>query len=296
MPSVSLRRVEVEKHDGRSSPLEIYTEFSFVGDVSTNRQMLVDLTLLNAQNEIIHHDWSIQGDNRLLPDSVQGPSGFAMVASKLNSARFKIWHEIAPSVASIKIQFREMSRNDLRHFPPAPHKLDLGITEPDEKGNFNVSFRNPDGLSTDPSKYGVVLRLHVANSEGRKTDNVVKYYDVRRMEPGERYSYALQIDPELYDHSSLSLTFYTKQPDNDAFLRDFFIEGKGAAYKGIWRTDGGELWRIPLEASYGNEISTADQEAPHNGIEGYVLNGLIAHYPFDGNAYDYSGSDTDGSD
>jgi hypothetical protein len=39
---------------------------------------------------------------------------------------------------------------------------------------------------------------------------------------------------------------FTRQPDNDKFIRDFFYGG-GSGYSGCWTGDGGKLNELPIQ-------------------------------------------------
>ena len=277
MPSVTLRGVTLKQEEGKALKLE--ARFSFVGDISPDRQILVGVKLRNGQDQPIHRDWLIQTDGRL--HRARQKSRTMFVTSEVNRASFDIPPEIAVDTASVEILFWELSSDDLRHLPSAPQRLQLGVTDPDENGDFHVSFVNPDGLHVDPSIHGVALVLEVSDTGGERIDRIVKRYDARPLKVGERYRYPLQVAPSLYDHSFLTVTFYTKQPDNDAFLQRFFVEGRGVTYKGIWREDKGALWRIPLETTYRIDSWGAEREEAPEPDFSDVKWETVATAPFD---------------
>ena len=51
----------------------------------------------------------------------------------------------------------------------------------------------------------------------------------------------MTIPPEWIDDSRVSVTFLTIQPDHDAWVKSFFLEGKGEVYTGLWTSEGGLL-------------------------------------------------------
>jgi hypothetical protein len=45
----------------------------------------------------------------------------------------------------------------------------------------------------------------------------------------------------------VALTVVTIQPAHEAWVKAFFLEGKGTMYRGLWAGDGAPLPAIPLE-------------------------------------------------
>ena len=56
-----------------------------------------------------------------------------------------------------------------------------------------------------------------------------------------------KLNPELIDDSSISVTFVTIQPDHDRWVKTFFAERRGTAYRGIWAADSLQLVQIALD-------------------------------------------------
>jgi hypothetical protein len=182
-----------------------------------------------------------------LPDSV--PHGSVkMHVIKVNSDKFDIPSAIVSQMEKILITFRNVYPEDLRHFPDTPAGYGLTVTEP-EDGNVRISFANPN-----PSRWNLhegvhayVVVVNIKNAEGKRLNKIVKNFEYENLRLGESNEFVFSIDKQYYDYSSCSVIFYTKQPNNDDFIRKFFIEGGGTTYKGMWTSTGGELWRLPLE-------------------------------------------------
>ena len=113
----------------------------------------------------------------------------------------------------------------------------LARTRPDEGGGFSVTFENPDGFDLAPGKHQVIFQVFVGVSQKPIREKIFRQLDVRE----GRYEERVKIRPEWIDDSRVSITFVTIQPDHDAWVRSFFHEGKGTAYKGLWTGDGGML-------------------------------------------------------
>lgn len=118
----------------------------------------------------------------------------------------------------------------------------LTRTRPDEAGNFVIAFENPRGLDLEPGKHQVILQVLVGASRRPIRERIFRQIDAH----AGRYEVPLRVPPEWIDDSRVSLSFVTIQPDHDAWVRSFFLEGKGTSYKGLWAGDGGPIPAIPL--------------------------------------------------
>jgi hypothetical protein len=150
-------------------------------------------------------------------------------------------------VKTIEVEFREMSEKESRHFPPRPSKIELSMTRPTADGKFEVSFCNQDnfsGYQFDPANNEVAVQLDVFDKEGKRQDRVVKFIDAQ---PKGRYRVALQVKPEWIETSIIGAEFFTKQKDNPDFGKQFFVEGKGGQYRGMWTGSGAKIAEIPFE-------------------------------------------------
>jgi beta-lactamase regulating signal transducer with metallopeptidase domain len=127
-------------------------------------------------------------------------------------------------------------------------QLKLGNTRQADLGRFPFTFDNPltppDGgrWALDPEKHQVVLQIN-ANDGGKRMVKVLEQLSAR--ESGG-YHVDIQIDPELIDESSVSVTFVTIQPEHDEWVKAFFVEGRGTSYRGIWAADSQQLAQVAL--------------------------------------------------
>ena len=76
-------------------------------------------------------------------------------------------------------------------------------------------------------------------------ERIFRQLDIRR---DGRYRIPVTIRPDWIDDSRVSITFVTIQPEHDAWVRSFFLEGQGTSYKGLWGSDGGLMPEIPFES------------------------------------------------
>ena len=64
-----------------------------------------------------------------------------------------------------------------------------------------------------------------------------------------RYEVQHNIDPTLFPFSTVSTTFVTIQPDHDRWVDEFFRQGKGTSYSGMWTSDTGGLNKLPVKGA-----------------------------------------------
>jgi hypothetical protein len=62
------------------------------------------------------------------------------------------------------------------------------------------------------------------------------------------YQVNVQVMPKLIEHSSVSITFVTIQPEHDKLVQALIQEGKRTAYTGIWSSDGRTLPKLVIDA------------------------------------------------
>jgi hypothetical protein len=244
-------RIEVDRSPtvtARGEALVLMVRFSFKSAKDPARKVLVDLKALDESGKVLHHTWQLQPDLRIGPTEVHLGSRKA-IRSTVNHARLEIPDRFQSRLRAVEITLREMHPADYRHFAPQPSNIDLRMTRPDRDGNFEVSFTNPgdgtpDATQLDPETHRLAIVLAVKDASGKLQERVVRFTEARK---SGRYRVSFRVRPEFIDHSTLSLAFFTKQPDNEDFVRRFFIEGRGAAYSGMWLGGGGDLIEIPYE-------------------------------------------------
>jgi hypothetical protein len=120
-------------------------------------------------------------------------------------------------------------------------KARLARTRPNEAGECTISFENPRGFNLEPGKHQVIFQVFVGVSQKPTREKILRQLEIR----DGRYEVPVAIPPGWIDDSRVSVTFLTIQPDHDAWVKSFFLEGKGGAYTGLWTSDGGLLPAIP---------------------------------------------------
>lgn len=116
---------------------------------------------------------------------------------------------------------------------------------PNEAGEFVVSFQNPRNFDLTRGKHQVIFQVFVGVSQKPIREKIFRQLEIEN----GRYEVPVKIPPELIDDSSVSVTFVTIQPDHEAWVKAFFLDGKGTSYRGIWTSDGDLLPAIPLAAA-----------------------------------------------
>jgi hypothetical protein len=153
---------------------------------------------------------------------------------------------------SAVLTLRNTSRPDLTgsliadSVPAAPaikSPTRLARTQPNEAGEFTISFENPSGMNVKAGRDQVVFQVFVGVSYKPIHERIFKRFDIQ----DGRYEVPVKIAPEWLDDSRVSITFLTIQPNHDAWIKAFFDEGKGTSYKGLWSGDGNLLPAIPFE-------------------------------------------------
>ena len=120
-------------------------------------------------------------------------------------------------------------------------KARLARTRPNEAGECTISFENPRGFNLEPGKHQVIFQVFVGVSQKPIRERIFRQLEIR----DGRYEVPVAIPPAWIDDSRVSVTFLTIQPDHDAWVKSFFLEGKGGGYTGLWTSDGGSLPAIP---------------------------------------------------
>jgi hypothetical protein len=120
----------------------------------------------------------------------------------------------------------------------------LRRTPPNEAGECTLSFENPRGFALEPGKHQVVFQVFVGVSQHPIRERIFRQLDARR---DGRYRVPVTIPPGWIEDSRVALTFVTIQREHAAWVKAFFLEGKGTTYRGLWACDGAPLPAIPLE-------------------------------------------------
>ena len=227
------------RDDGK---LESTLEYECQGPEEPARRFCFETRALDKHGKLLAHNWQVEGDNRIGPAEIPLGSLIAL-RSRLNSTNNRLSGPALRSVARLDFRLTEMPNGLPRHFPSAPQKLNLQVTRSDKCGRFEVSFANPAGWNLDPAKHQIAFQLFVRD----KNDKLVRadrHFLAYRADG--RYRECVRVEPIYYDHSEVSVTVFTRQPDNDKFIGDFFFGG-GSGYRGVWTGDGGPLAQLPLK-------------------------------------------------
>lgn len=240
-PFVVVNNVNVDA--GHVDELQFRVAYQFQGEIRTDRHMMVEVTALDENEQPIDHTWAIESDARIGPHKV--PLGSLIgVRSDRNSANVKLPAEVVARASSYKIELRSLDEADLNHLPDRPHKLKLAIHRSSDENTLKFTFGNRWEL--DPSKHEIAFSLAVHDAKGNLVKKRVRFLPYRA---DGRYEVCQCLPKEDWNRSNVSIAVYTIQPDNEAFRRRFFIEGKGSTYSGVWTGDGGEIARLPYEDS-----------------------------------------------
>jgi hypothetical protein len=235
-------------------PARLDVQFHFLGDAKDERRIRVDLKGRDTSGQVIHHTWQLASDVRT--EKEPEPVGrIKLIRNTYSSVRLEIPQYLLPALRTLEISLREMSVEDRKHFPDEPSKTDMTITRPDAEGRFTVSFQNPINenepgrWALDPERHQVIFQVLVKDAEGKLQDRIFRQLAAR---PTDGYRETVQMKPEWFDHSSVSVTFVTIQPDHDTWVDDFFKKGTGTRYNGLWSADSGPLTKIMLNEAKGN--------------------------------------------
>jgi hypothetical protein len=222
--------------------LRIHLTYECQGPQDPKRQFCFETRALDKDGKLLAHTWQVEGDNRIGPTEI--PGGSLMFArSRLNSTSNRLRDPSLRHLARLDLRLTEMPKGMPLHFPSAPHNLRLAVTRPDKCGRFEVTFTNRAGWNLEPAKHEIAFQVFVRDSKG-KTIRADRRFLLYR-EDGH-YREHVCVERKYYDYSQVSISIFTRQPDNDKFIQDFFFGGR-ASYRGMWTGDGGILAELPLE-------------------------------------------------
>jgi hypothetical protein len=222
--------------------LRVSLRYECQGREDPKRRFCFETRALDKDGKLLAHDWQVEGDNRIGPTEIPAGS-ITFVRSRLNSTRNRLNGPALRRLARLDFRLTEMPDGMPPHFPAAPHKLNLAVTRPDKCGRFDVTFTNRAGWDLEPAKHEIAFQVIVCDSKGKliRADRRFLLY----REDG-RYRERVCVERKYYDYSNVSITIFTRQPDNDKFIHDFFFGG-GSGYHGMWTGDSGKLIELPLE-------------------------------------------------
>ncbi|MGQ0633358.1 MAG: M56 family metallopeptidase [Planctomycetaceae bacterium] len=218
---------------------------------------------------------ALEGDRSLGAAETDWQGRFFVHLSKMSAAdRFQVGRRVEPAPRPAMIRSRDplvlVIRNQSESVAEAAQlshksKTDLKRTAPDAQGRFTLVFHNPltdqdaHRWRLDPAKHQVVFQLFVKDAEGNLLDKIFRQLPARSL---GGYRVNVQAPPELIEHSSVSVTFVTIQPEHDQWVQAFFHEGKGTKYSGIWSGDGGKLLSVPVVESLTGWLPDRQEEEP----------------------------------
>ena len=246
IPFMSLQLIRLEPPSSEGRPLNVRFLYQYRGGKVADRRILIDLLALDGNGDVVHHTWAMERDARIGPRVIRHGGSQPILRDNDNSTTVGVPYPVLSEVRTLRVSFRDMSRQELLHFPRRPHKLKLAITRPDEDGNFVVLFTNPVGPDLSPEDHEIAFKLSIRDREGQPTDRIFQFIDYGR---DGKYRFPVQVLPAHFEYSSVGVSIFTKQPKNEEFKRKFFMEGVGSSYHGTWIGDGGKLSELPFEDS-----------------------------------------------
>jgi hypothetical protein len=227
------------KHDEQE--LKLVLQFECLGPKNPERRLCLDTRVLDKDGKLLAHDWQVESDGRIQPADEQS-IGLKFLRSRLNFPDNTLPRWAIAQAARLDIRLVEYPDGLPPHFPSGPHNLDLAITRPNRCGDFDVTFTNPPGWDLDPPKHQIAFQVFVYDAD-KKFIRADRRFLVYRADGN--YRQQVRVEPKYFDQSRVSISVYTRQPDNDKFIRDFFYGGS-SGYRGCWTGDGGELVELPI--------------------------------------------------
>jgi hypothetical protein len=226
-------------HDGQE--LKLALKFECLGSKNPERRFCLETRVLDNGGKLLAHNWQVGSDGRIQP--AYDPSIDAkFLRSRLNYPDNTLPRWAIAQAVRLDIRLIEYPRGLPPHFPSGPHNLDLAITRPNRCGDFDVTFTNPPGWDLDPPKHQIAFQVFVYDAD-KKFVRADRRFLMYRADGN--YRQQVRVEPKYFDHSRVSISVYTRQPDNDKFIRDFFYGGS-SGYRGCWTGDGGELVELPI--------------------------------------------------
>ena len=239
----SMAKILRLRGDWRSDDARLSVTLSYEcqGREDPKRQFCFETRVLDKDGKLLAHDWQVEGDNRIGPAEVDAGS-LRMVRSRLNSTSNRLYGPALRHLARLELRLTEMPAGLPHHFPAAPHKLNLAVTQPNKCGRFDVAFTNRAGWDLKPADHEIAFQVFVRDSNGKLIRADRRFLLYRN---DGKYREQVCVERKYYDYSKVSITIFTRQPDNDNFIREFFLGG-GSGYHGMWTGDGGPLIELPL--------------------------------------------------
>ncbi len=157
---------------------------------------------------------------------------------------FRVPDEVLPRIDRVELRFRELSAEQLRHFPTRDHRCDARVTKPNANDEFEVSFTNPKGQGPIEANCLVAFECLVYDSEKKLVRS-----DFRVVEPlpdSGRYRFKVRVEPQYYDYSMTGIGFFRREhgKSKEWLLKNLSAEW-GVTYSGC--SDGGKLIELPLK-------------------------------------------------
>lgn len=221
--------------------LRLDLSYECQGSEDPKRRFCFETRALDKDGKLLAHDWQVEGDNRIRPAEVDAGS-LRMVRSRLNSTNNRLESHALLHLAGLELRLTEMPAGLPSHFPAAPHKLNLAVTQPDKCGRIDVTFTNRLGWDLEPAKHQIAFQVFVHDSNGKRIRADRRFLLYRK---DGHYREHVCVERQYYDYSRVSIAIFTRQPDNEKFIRGFFFGG-GSEYHGMWTGDGGLLIELPL--------------------------------------------------
>lgn len=241
-PMANILHLSGEWRGGEIPQLRLTLEYACQGEENPKREFRFETRALDQDGKLLAHDWQTEGDNRTGPIEVDGGS-LRFVRSTRNSTSNSLEALGLSHLARLELRLTELAKGLPEHFPAAPHKMNLAVTQPDKCGRFDVTFTNRPGWDLEPAKHQIAFQLFVRNSDGKliRTD---RRFLVYRAEG--QYCERVCVEPEYYNYSKVGIDTFTRQADNDKFIRAFYLGDGRSEYHGMWTGDGGPLTELPL--------------------------------------------------
>jgi hypothetical protein len=129
---------------------------------------------------------------------------------------------------------------------PSPRASDLKFklarTVSNQTGEFKILFENPRGMDLKAGTHQAIVRVTIGKRGTKEYSTTLKQLEIQQA----RYEIPVTIPAAQVDDSKVSITFVTKQPEHDAWVKSFFQEGKGGPYSGIWTAEAATIPAIPV--------------------------------------------------
>ncbi len=230
--------------DDWSDEFRIEIRFECLGPEDPVRRFCLETRALDQDGKLLAHDWQVESDGRIGPAEIQLGS-HTFVRSRYNSPFNKLSRARLSRVEKLDIRLIEYPRGTPRHFPSGRHQLDLAVSRSNKCGDFELTFANPIGWNLGPPKHQIAFQVFVRDANGKHVRADRRFLMYRA--DGD-YRQSVRVEPKYYESTEISVTVFTRQPDNDKFIRDFFYGGS-SGYSGCWTGDGGRLVELPIKGA-----------------------------------------------